>query len=55
MSDALKLKKIDDYTWEIPKTGGMRVPGRIYADETLLKSIVRDNCCLLYTSPSPRD
>jgi len=44
MSDALKLKKIDDYTWEIPKTGGMRVPGRIYADETLLKSIVRDNC-----------
>jgi tRNA-splicing ligase RtcB len=44
MSDESKLKKIDDYTWEIPKTGGMRVPGRIYADETLLKSIERDNC-----------
>jgi tRNA-splicing ligase RtcB len=44
MSDEVKLKKIDDYTWEIPKTGGMRVPGRIYADEKLLKSIERDNC-----------
>ena len=44
MTDAIKVKKIDDYTWEIPKTGGMRVPGRVYSDEKLLASIERDNC-----------
>ncbi len=39
------LKKIDDYIWEIPKTfqPGMRVPGRIYASERMLKHIVEDN------------
>lgn len=38
------LEKIDDYRWMIPKTymSGMRVPGLIYADENLLKSIKRD-------------
>lgn len=38
------LEKIDDYRWMIPKTymSGMRVPGIIYADENLLKSIKRD-------------
>jgi tRNA-splicing ligase RtcB len=44
MSNEIRIEKIDDYTWEIPKTGGMRVPGRIYADEELVKSIERDNC-----------
>jgi len=44
MSNQIKVNKIDDYTWEIPKTGGMRVPGRIYSDEELLASIERDNC-----------
>lgn len=38
------LEKIDDYRWRIPKSykTGMRVPGVIYADETLLKSIKND-------------
>ncbi len=37
-----KLEKIDDYRWRLPKTGGMRVPGILYADEHLLKDIARD-------------
>ncbi len=46
MSDVWQgpLEKIDDYRWMIPKSyaGGMRVPGVIYADENLLKSIKQD-------------
>ena len=37
-----KLEKIDDYRWQLPKTGSMRVPGIIYADEKLLKDIFKD-------------
>jgi len=37
-----KLKKINDWLWEIPKTDEMRVPGRIYASERLIKSIQAD-------------
>ena len=38
------LEKIDDYRWRIPKRymQNMRVPGIIYADETLIKSIKHD-------------
>ncbi|MCE9582038.1 MAG: RtcB family protein [Planctomycetes bacterium] len=32
----MELKRISDCVWEIPKTGAMRVPGRIYADKRLL-------------------
>ena len=42
MNTAIKLEKIDDYRWRVPKTGGMRVPGVVYADENLLKDIYRD-------------
>lgn len=38
----LNLNRIDATTWEIPKTGGMRVAGRIIANEELLKPILRD-------------
>ncbi len=31
-----ELKKIHDFLWEIPRTGQMRVPGRIYASESLM-------------------
>lgn len=44
MSEAVALRRIDDVVWEIPKTGGMRVPGRIYASEALLRDISRDQC-----------
>jgi tRNA-splicing ligase RtcB (3'-phosphate/5'-hydroxy nucleic acid ligase) len=32
----MELQKIHDYLWEIPKTGDMRVPGRVYATRDLL-------------------
>jgi len=38
----LELKKIDEWRWEIPKTGCMRVPGRLYADEAILEDISAD-------------
>ena len=25
------IRKLTDYLWELPQTGGMRVPARIYA------------------------
>jgi tRNA-splicing ligase RtcB (3'-phosphate/5'-hydroxy nucleic acid ligase) len=33
------LKKISDFLWEIPKTGPMRVPGRIFADQRLIEEM----------------
>lgn len=38
------LRKIDDYRWEIPTSykPGMRVPGRIYADEPMLRQIAEE-------------
>jgi tRNA-splicing ligase RtcB len=42
MSEEIKLEKIHDYLWEIPKTGGMRVPGRVYATERMLRDIRED-------------
>jgi tRNA-splicing ligase RtcB len=39
----MEIKKINDYLWEIPKTGGMRVPGRIYASEEFLNAIKQDD------------
>ncbi len=34
-----KLKKISEYEWEIPKTGNMRVPGRIFGSEKLIEEM----------------
>ena len=38
----MNLKKIDDFRWEIPKSGDMRVPGLIFASESMLKKIQDD-------------
>jgi tRNA-splicing ligase RtcB len=35
----MELKRIHDYLWEIPRSGGMRVPGRIYADAVMMDSV----------------
>ncbi len=40
--DAAQLKQIDETTWEIARSGAMRVPGRIIANEKLIKAIFRD-------------
>ncbi len=37
-----KIKKIHDYLWEIPRSGRMLVPGRIYASRKMLKEIIED-------------
>ncbi len=37
--DLKSLNKINDYVWEIPKTGEMRVPGRIFASERLVSDM----------------
>ncbi|MBU1062421.1 MAG: RtcB family protein [Candidatus Omnitrophica bacterium] len=39
-----KLEKIDDYRWRIPTSykPGMKVPGLIYASESLISSILND-------------
>lgn len=34
----IELQKINDYLWEIPKFGGMNVPGRIYSSQQLFES-----------------
>jgi tRNA-splicing ligase RtcB (3'-phosphate/5'-hydroxy nucleic acid ligase) len=36
------LHRTGPYTWEMPATGGMRVPGRIYADATLVDALSGD-------------
>ena len=33
----ITIKKIDQYRWEVPKSGSMRVPGIVYATEAMLK------------------
>lgn len=38
----IRLKQIDETTWEVPKHGDMRVPGRIIADDRLLPKIQSD-------------
>jgi len=35
----LGMKQISECVWEIPRAGGMRVPGRIYADDRLMEHI----------------
>lgn len=37
--DTKKFKKINDYEWEIPKTADMKVPGKIFANEKLIKEM----------------
>ena len=39
-----KLEKVDEYRWRIPPSykPGMRVPGLIYVDESMLGQIIED-------------
>ena len=38
----IRLRKLDEWRWEIPKSGPMRVPGIIYASEEILPAIRSD-------------
>ncbi|MBI2985453.1 MAG: RtcB family protein [Deltaproteobacteria bacterium] len=39
----IRLQRVEECLWEIPRQGGMRVPGRIYASEKLLAGLKEDN------------
>ena len=41
--EGINITRVDDYVWEIPRQGGMRVPGRIYATEKLFSVLKEDN------------
>jgi tRNA-splicing ligase RtcB len=43
VTEEIQLARLEDYLWEIPRQGGMRVPGRIYATEKLMAAIKSDN------------
>jgi tRNA-splicing ligase RtcB len=43
-AEAIQLTRIEECLWEIPRQGGMRVPGRIYASEKLMANLKDDNC-----------
>ena len=36
------LRRLSEVLWELPATGGMRVPGRIYADRELMGALDGD-------------
>lgn len=38
----IKLNKISDVVWEIPKTGNMNVPTRVFASEKMLEKMKQD-------------
>lgn len=38
----MEPKKINEFTWEIEKTGTMKVPAIIYASEKLMQKIKED-------------
>lgn len=38
----IELKQVSEYIWEIPKSGEMLVPGRIYGDAGLIKHLTDD-------------
>ncbi len=41
-NEPIHLNRIDEFLWEIPVTGRMRVPGRIYADDRLIRAGQQD-------------
>ncbi len=38
----MNLRRIAEFVWEIPRQGGMHVPGRIYADERMMAALRDD-------------
>ena len=41
---SLEIRQIDETLWEIPRQGGMRVPGRVYASAELMRDLRADPC-----------
>jgi len=45
-SPQIKLQKVDEWRWRIPKEGRMRTEGLVYADERMMKDIRQDQSLL---------
>lgn len=41
-SNAIKIEKLDDWRWIIPRHGKMNVEGLVYADEEMMSDIRKD-------------
>jgi tRNA-splicing ligase RtcB (3'-phosphate/5'-hydroxy nucleic acid ligase) len=44
-SSAMELIQKNDYLWEIPRTGQMNVPGRIYSSSSMIDSVSKEEAC----------
>jgi len=42
MAADIRLNQIAPYVWEVPKSGDMLVPGRVYGDEELIEHLLED-------------
>ena len=42
MSNDIKLNHVEPYVWEVPRSGEMLVPGRIYGDEAIVEHLLED-------------
>ena len=40
--EKIKVQKVDDYRWRIPRDGKMRTDGVVYADERMFADIRKD-------------
>ncbi len=38
----MELKQLNEYCWEIPRSGAMRVPGRLYASAAMIRELAQD-------------
>ena len=42
MSDRIKVRKVDEFRWRIPREGKMRVDGLVFASEAQMRSLRGD-------------
>ena len=42
----MEPRRVSEFVWEIPRSGGMRVPGRIFASEELMEAVMQDRATL---------
>lgn len=42
VSSMIKVEQIDDYRWRVPRQGGMRVDGLVFASAELMQAIRGD-------------
>lgn len=43
-NENLKLQRLNEYSWRIPREGPMNVDGLIYADDALMETLAEDKC-----------